>query len=635
MCGINGFTFSDPELLRKMHRITHHRGPDDEGFFESDGISFAHNRLSIIDLSEGGRQPMSTPDGRYTIVYNGEIYNYRELRAELESLGETFRTESDTEVLLLAYAKWGRKSLSKLNGIFAFAIWDERDKRLDLVRDPIGVKPLYYHWDGKRLIFSSEIKAILEHGIPREIDRDALSIYFRLLYVPGPRTLFKRIEKLMPGSIGSYRQGEFRIEQWWELKEGERISSYQEAVEGIRERALASVRRELVSDRPLGVFLSGGIDSSSVLGMMENIGVKDIKTFTMGYETDIDPEKYNADAKLAERTAKHFNTDHHSFTLSAQDVMDTMEQIIWHMDEPVANHIQPSTFLIAKYSKPTITVALGGDGGDELFGGYSRYWYASLLDRLRFLRPFVANKAGIRDSGFGILDSDCIPNTEIRNPNSERGRLRAICEKLAAKQGLERHVSFIAQKEAMVGRFLQKGWNDTQAVQKALQPHFSAKWGDRVNQLMAVDISTWIPDESLVRTDKLTMASALEERVPLLDVDLVEYASRIPSKFKLGDRFHGKRVFIDAMRPYLPSHLLHEEKRAWMSPAAKWIRGPLLPWIREILSPSYCEGTKDLFDFEEIEKIVARHVSKEEYALNTIWSLVTFQIWARWGITRN
>jgi len=609
MCGINGFTFRDPELLRRMHGATRHRGPDDEGFFESDSVSLAHNRLSIIDLSEGGRQPMRTEDGRYTIVYNGEIYNYRELRSELEALGESFKTESDTEVLLRAYAKWGRGGLKKLNGIFAFAIWDARERRLDLVRDAIGVKPLYYHHDGKRLIFSSEIKAILEHDVPREIDPDAFSLYFRLLYVPGPRTMFKGIKKLLPGSIASFSNGSLKIDRWWELREGERVASYQEAVEGIRERARASVRRQLVSDRPLGVFLSGGIDSSSVLGMMREAGAENIKTFTIGYETEIDPEKYNADARLAEKTAKHFGTDHHQFTLSAQDVMDTMDEIVWHMDEPVSNHVQPSTYLIAKYSKPSITVALGGDGGDELFGGYPRYWYADRLEKLNTFR-FIAHFA-------------------LRISHSDYRDRRSALEKLAAKSGLERHLSFVAQKEAMVGRFLQMGVNGANAAKKALEPHFSAQWRDSVNKLMAVDISTWIPDESLVRTDKLTMAHALEERVPLLDVDLVEYASRIPSKFKLGTKQQGKRVFVDAMRPYLPPHLLHEEKRAWMSPAAKWIRGPLLPWVREILSPSYCEATKELFDFEEIDRILARHISKEEYALNTIWSLVAFQMWRR------
>lgn len=614
MCGINGFTFSNPKLLRKMHETTHHRGPDDEGFFESDEISFAHNRLSIIDLSEAGRQPMKTEDGRYTIIYNGEIYNYRELRTELESLGEKFRTESDTEVLLRAYAKWGKDGLKKLNGIFAFAIWDEREKQLDLVRDPIGVKPLYYYLDGKRLIFSSEIKAILDHDIPREIDQDSLSLYFRLLYVPGPRTMFKGIQKLMPGSIASYRQGDFHIERWWELKEGEQVSSYREAVEGIRERALQSVKRQLVSDRPLGVFLSGGIDSSSVLGMMREAGAKNIKTFTIGYETEVDPEKYNADAKLAEKTAKHFETDHHQFTLSAQDVMDNMERIILHMDEPVSNHIQPSTYLIAKYSKPTITVALGGDGGDELFGGYPRYWYADRLEKLKAFRS-IANYA------LRISQSDYLGH-------------RSKFEKVAAKSGLERHLSFVAQKQAMVKRFLGDEQSDDKILKQALEPHFKAQWSDKVNQLMAVDISTWIPDESLVRTDKLTMAHALEERVPLLDVDLVEYASRIPSKYKLQNKKHGKRVFIDAMRPYLPPHLLNEEKRAWMSPAAKWIRDPLLPWVQEILSPSYCEGTKDLFDFEEIQNIFQKHVEVEEYALAPIWSLVTFQIWYRQFMTK-
>lgn len=617
MCGINGFTFQDPDLLRKMHAATRHRGPDDEGFFyakgtsasggASDGCSFAHNRLSIIDLSEAGRQPMHTPDGRYTIVFNGEIFNYRELRSELKALGESFKTETDTEVLLRAYATWGKGALRKLNGIFAFAIWDRDTEELVLVRDAIGVKPLYYHFDGKRLFFSSEIKAILEAGVKRQLDTESMNAYFRLLYVPGPRTMFAGIAKLMPGTVATYRRGEMRIEPWWALREGDSVRSYDEAVQGVRERALASVKRQLVSDRPLGVFLSGGIDSSSILGMMRELGVKDIQTFTIGYETDIDPEKYNADAKLAERTAAYFGTDHHPFTLSAQDYIDTMDAIIRHMDEPIANHIQPSTYLIAAYAKPAITVALGGDGGDELFGGYPRYWYADRLERLQAFRSIA--QYALRRTHFGYWGH------------------RLNIEKLAAKPGLERHMAFIAQKEAMVGRFLQKEVNDAGAVQRALQPHFLAQWADSVNGLMATDLQTWIPDESLMRTDKLTMAHALEERVPLLDSDLVEYAFRIPSKYKLGTKQQGKRVFIDAMRPYLPPHLLNEEKRAWMSPAAKWIRGPLRPWAEEILSPSYCEGTKDLFDFDAIQRVLKRHIAKEEYALAPIWSLLTFQMW--------
>lgn len=620
MCGINGFTFRDPDLLRKMHAATRHRGPDDEGFFcaegasasggESDGISLAHNRLSIIDLSPAGRQPMDTPDGRYAIVFNGEIYNYRELRSDLEARGESFRTATDTEVLLRSYAVWGVEAFKKLNGIFACAIWDRSEKKLVLVRDPIGVKPLYYHYDGKRLLFSSEIKALLEAGVPRDMDREAMNQYFRLLYVPGPRTMFAEVKKLPPGTVGTFRNGSFDLYQYWTLEEGERIASYEEAVEGVRERTLASLRRQLVSDRPLGVFLSGGIDSSSIVGMMREVGVKDVKTFTIGYETEIDFEKFNADAKLAARTAEYFGTDHHAFTLSAQDYIDTMDEIVRHMDEPVANHIQPSTYLIAKYAKPDITVALGGDGGDELFGGYPRYWYARALGRLGWLSPLAQ-----------------ITNYKLQITNLTK--VGSFLEKLAAKPGLERHLSFIAQKEAMVSRFLKKEVNAPRATYGALEPHFKAQWRDRVNQSMAVDISTWIPDESLVRTDKLTMAHALEERVPLLDVDLVSYASRIPSSYKLGTKELGKRVFIDAMRPYLPPHLLNEEKRAWMSPAAKWIRGPLQDWTREILSPDFNRDTAELFDFDAIQTIINRHISKEEYALAPIWSLVTFQLWWR------
>ncbi len=607
MCGINGFTFQNPDLLRKMHGTTRHRGPDDEGFLDTPEISLAHNRLSIIDLSEAGRQPMCTPDGRYTIVFNGEIFNYRELRSELKALGESFKTETDTEVLLQAYAKWGRGALRKLNGIFAFAIWDRDTEELVLVRDAIGVKPLYYYFDGKRLIFSSEIKAILQAGMKRELDIESMNAYFRLLYVPGPRTMFKEITKLMPGTMATYQPGEMNIEQWWTLREGDPIRSYDEAVHGVRERTLASVKRQLISDRPLGVFLSGGIDSSSILGMMRELGVKDIKTFTIGYETSVDPEKYNADAKLAERTATYFGTDHHQFTLSAQDYIHTMDAIVRHMDEPIANHIQPSTYLIAKYAKPSITVALGGDGGDELFGGYPRYWYARTLERVAWLSPIAR-----------FLQSHRLTDLPTYRP---------LFEKLTAKSGLERHLAFIAQKEAMVGRFLQKGVNDAGAVQRALQSHFSAAWTDSVNELMAADLETWIPDESLMRTDKLTMAHALEERVPLLDIDLVEYAFRVPSEYKLGSKQQGKRVFIDAMRPYLPPHILNEEKRAWMSPAAKWIRGPLRPWAEEILSPSYCEGTKDLFDFDAVQSILRKHITIEEYALAPIWSLLTFQMW--------
>jgi asparagine synthase (glutamine-hydrolysing) len=610
MCGINGFTFNDPVLLRRMHSCTRHRGPDDEGFFEAEGISLAHNRLSIIDLSPGGHQPMTTPDGRYTIVFNGEIYKYRELRKELESKGERFVSQSDTEVLLHAFAREGLNGLTKLNGIFAFAVWDRDTRALTLVRDQVGVKPLYYHWDGTRCIFSSEIKSILEHDVSREIDLDALNIYFRLLYVPSPRTMFASVKKLPPGHAIVVKDGKLTLTRWWELKEGKSVPTYREAVEGVRERVRAAVKRQLVSDRPLGVFLSGGVDSTSVLGVMRECTQGTIKTFSVGYEATEQAERYNADARLAAETAKHFGTEHHAFTMSAADAMDHLSDIAWHMDEPISNHVQSSTFLLAKYAKPTITVALGGDGGDELFGGYPRYWWSSFIDRIQSLPLPVRSRA------FQWAISALFSGNEN-------------LKKLTVPPGLERHLSFVMQKDEMVTSFLRPEINRPDVVRKALAPVFASQWNDETNRLMATDVQTWLPDESLMRSDKLTMASGLEERVPLLDSDLVSYASRIPSKFKLGSRQQGKRVFIDAMRTYLPSHVLEQEKRAWMSPAAKWIRGPLLPFVREVLSPSYNPGTSAYLDFDALNRILEGHLDKSAYALNTIWSALTFQLWYR------
>ncbi|MBU1349027.1 asparagine synthase (glutamine-hydrolyzing) [Patescibacteria group bacterium] len=606
MCGINGFTWQDRNLLRSMHAATRHRGPDDEGFFEAPGISFRQSRLSIIDLSPAGHQPMSTQDQRFTIIFNGEIYNYQELRRELERLGERFRSTSDTEVLLAAFARWGEACLPKLNGIFAFAIWDREERRLTLVRDHVGVKPLYYAWDGEKLIFSSEIKAILVHDVAKDIDTDALNQYFRYLYVPGPRTMFRSIRKLPAGHVATFHDGVFDVRSWWSLKEGNTVASYNEAVEGVRQRVKDAVKRQLVSDRPLGVFLSGGIDSSAVLGIMAEIATGPIRTFSVGYESSAQAEKYNADARLAELTAKHVGAEHRTFILSAEEAAADLETVAWHMDEPVANHVQSSTFLLAKSAKPHITVALGGDGGDELFGGYSRYWYSRTIDRVRSL-PLGGETA----AALALL---------VGKPD--------LAMKFGSRAGLERQLAFVAQKEGAIGSFLKKDLNRPDAVGEPLGPVFSSAWRDATNQLMAADVRTWIPDESLIRTDRLTMAHGLEERVPLLDPELVAYASRVPSRFKLKNRRQGKRVFIDAMRPYLPPHVLNQEKRGWMSPMAKWIRGPLLPRVREILSPTYADTTAYL-DLSAANRILDDHVSMKEYALNTIWSIVAFQLWWR------
>jgi len=599
MCGINGFTFQDSKRLRDMHAATRHRGPDDEGFFESADISLAHNRLSIIDLSKNGRQPMSDPKGRFTIVFNGEIYNYRELRVELEARGRTFRSDSDTEVLLTAFSEWGEACLPKLNGIFAFAVWDRDEQRLTLVRDQIGVKPLYYFYDGTRLIFSSELKALLVHDIPRVIDTGSLGAFFHFLYVPGAQTMMRGIVRLEPGHVVTFHKGALQKRRFWHLREGDYFDNRNDAVAAIRDTARRAVKRQLVSDRPLGIFLSGGIDSSCILGMMNEMADGPIKTFSVGYEQTEQAEKYNADAKLAEKTAAHFGATHETLVITARDVQSVFEKAAWHMDEPIANHVQPSTYLLAQYAKPHITVALGGDGGDELFGGYPRYWYSSWLDRL---------------TGWA--------------PDQLRGMFFSHNAKIAARRGVERHVAFVSQKESSLRRFLKRDV-PSHVSHEIFSPFFTPQWKDATNQMMAVDVQTWLPDESLTRTDRMTMAHGLEERVPLLDPDLVELAFRIPSAWKVGTRRQGKAIFIDAMRPYLPPHVLAQEKRAWLSPMAKWIRGPLYPMVRDILSSEYAPGTDEFIDFAGARKMLDWHVEKRHYALNEIWSIVTFQLWYR------
>ena len=608
MCGINGFTSRDPDALRRMHAATHHRGPDDEGFFETPTLSFAHNRLSIIDLSPAGRQPMTTPDGRYTIVFNGEIYNYRELRQKLEIAGCSFRSQSDTEVLLQAFARWGTDMLPQLNGIFAFGIWDRDTETLMLARDAIGVKPLVYAFDGTRLIFSSEIKGILAHGWREETDVDALNLYFRFLYVPSPRTMFKGIHKLPAGSWLRYHNGRLEVQRWWQIKEGEPFRDRRGTQDELRRLLEDAVTKQLVSDRPLGVFLSGGIDSTAVLGLMRRHVTGAIKTFSIGYEHTEEQEKYNADFMLAARTAAHFGAEHHPIVMSGKDVAATFEDMIWHMDEPVSNHIQPATYLLAKFAKPEITVALGGDGGDELFGGYDRYWYWAMMERLRSLPSW--------------LRSSFVLQAMAR----VTGR-STFLEKMALPHGVDRFLSFMQQKEDRLAEFLSPDANRPDIARETFAPYFADAWRDPVNQCMATDAQTWLPDESLARSDKLTMAHALEERVPLLDPRLVAFAFRIPSAWKLDRRTLGKKILRDALADVLPTFIIKEKKRGFFSPAAKWLRGDLQPFIREVLSDGYVND--NAINLVAARSMLDDHIAKRRYGLNQLWAIMTYRVWRK------
>ena len=618
MCSINGFTWVDEGLVRRMNKVTAHRGPDGTGAFVADGISLGHNRLAIIDLSPTGAQPMRTPDGRLSIVFNGEIYNFKELRSELEK-EYSFRSSSDTEVILHAYAKYGPECVKKFNGIFAFAIWDARTNEVFLARDHAGVKPLYYFFDpsprggqSARLIFSSEIKAILEHDVVREVDTDAFNLYMRMLYVPEPYTMFKGVRKLPPAHYASFKNGTLSVVNYWKISDFDDVSSKDEAQERIRTLFKDSVRRQLISDRPVGVFLSGGLDSSAVLGAVAENASGTVKTYSVGFDVDVQREKFNADFMLAKQTAQHYGSDHHTLMISGKDIGGQLSRIAWHLDEPNANPTAGAIFLLSRLAKRDVAVVLGGDGADELFGGYRRYALS------RVIRRFGKLPGTVRQSILYLL---------------KQANRTEVMEKFSKNDPTDLFLSFLAQKEANVSALIRKDIPQNLSPKAHFARYFTSAdfSGDFEKQFMNTDRQSWLTDESLLRSDKMTSGQGLEERVPILDHRLIELSCKIPTKWKIthsglrSDSFKGKDIWRDAIAEYLPKHLLGEPKRGWFTPMAKWVRTELKEQVGEILSPANL--CSEFFNTKEVQEMWRAHLESRKYNLNLIWAVVMWQLW--------
>ena len=619
MCGINGFNFIDHDLTRAMMSKTRHRGPDASGEYHSKRWSLGFNRLAIIDLRPQGNQPMKSSDGRYVIVFNGEIYNFAEIRAELGDYH--FQSKTDTEVILAAYSRWGEKCLEKFNGMFALAILDTQTEELFIARDRIGIKPLYYYWNDGKFIFSSEVKALFAHPIQREINQVALNMYFRMLYVPAPYTIWKHIFKLEPAHFMKVSGGSIIVKRYWKYSEAPIVTDRREIEMEIERLLKDSVRLELVSDRPVGVFLSGGVDSTIVTGLMNEI-TPHVRTFSVGYEETEEADKYNNDLNIARRTAEYFGTQHHEYKLSADDIINNLPKSIYHMDEPISNHIQAVNMLLAEAVNKEATVVLGGDGGDELFGGYERYYYLDLIDRLRKI-PAPLRKNPVTNSIFGLIGA------------------RDLYTKLNHSDPVKRYLDFFAQKEDRVASFLRRPFNEPGSLENEFGRLYFRDMPDigMTRLAMRTDVLSWLPNESLVRSDKMSMAASIEQRVPFLDHRLVEYADRIPVEYKIGRKgmkagavgrhYEGKIILKSAMKKYIPEFVLGQQKWGWFSPAAKWLRGPLLPLMNEVLSQNYNRGTADMFDFASLRKVLDDHISKKHYGLTTLWSVLTFQLWYR------
>jgi len=471
------------------------------------------------------------------------------------------------------------------------------------------VKPLYYYFDGQRLIFSSEIKAILEHNIEKKIDARALSSYWHLLYPLAPLTIYQNIFKLPPAHFLIYRAGRLSVERYWQPKPAEKILDKAEIKKELKRLTAEAVKKQLISDRPLGVFLSGGIDSSAVAALARKFSDKKLKTFCVGFDVEEEKAKFNFDFEMARRVSQDLGTEHHEVMIGAKDVLGVLERVAWHLDEPLSNHTQSITYLLAEFVKKSgVAVVLGGDGGDEIFAGYPRYRLNWLLDRYQKI-PEALRRA--------FLD-------QAVSAWNKKGNLSA---KLATAPGIERYLLFLSQKDKQLARVIKpRYFEDNWYRQKLAESYSAAGALSSGDLLMLMDLENWLPEESLMRTDKTTMAWGLEERVPLLDRSLVEFSLRIPEHYKF-NFFDSKIIFKEALGELLPNYVVRAPKRGWFSPMAKWLRTDLKDFAFEVLSPAYCPDAAEFFDIAAARKILEDHIAKREYNLTLIWSLISFQLW--------
>jgi asparagine synthase (glutamine-hydrolysing) len=598
-----------PEELRVMCDAMVHRGPDDEGYYVGEQAGLAMRRLAIIDL-DTGRQPIANEDGSVQVVLNGEIYNYRELRAELLARGHRLYTTGDTEVIAHLYEDLGDACLGRLRGMFGLAVWDERRRRLLLARDRLGIKPLYYAEVGGRLVFASELKAILALGeVPRELDWEALGHYLTFSTTPREQSIVAGVRKLEPGHLLVAGPGERpRVERYWDVRfEPDRSRSEARLAERLGELIEESVRLHLASDVPLGAFLSGGMDSSSVVAAMARLTREPVKTFSIGFA---DP-RYN-ELGWASLVAERFGTDHHQLVLEP-DVLDLIEDLAWHLDEPFGDSSAIPTYMVSRLAAESVTVVLSGDGGDELFGGYDKYVvesrerrYRLLPDPLRRMLSAVARAmpAGMRGRNYlrhvtlpgmhRYLDAFTLFGRErmLRLLSPDVARLVAPHDPWAA-----------------AGRWLGRG---------------PTHW---LSALQYADLHTYLPLDILTKVDRMSMAHSIEARVPLLDHKLVEFAATIPPELQLRNGT-GKNLFKRAMRGVLPEAILTRPKRGFAIPLGHWFRGRLAPFVRDLLL-SDASRSRGLFERSEIERVLERPSRGMEDLDLELWTLISLELWCR------
>lgn len=619
MCGINGFISVEPSgegnnrvLVDRMNERIIHRGPDSEGVFVDDYAALGMRRLAIIDLNTG-LQPIFNEDGNIVVVFNGEIYNYRTLRERLIACGHHFRTESDTEVIVHAYEEYGDNFLNYLEGMFAIALYDRNEKRLTLARDRAGEKPLYYYMSDNKLAFCSELKSLAEaFEISREgINKDALNQYLSLTYIPAPLTIYNNVYKLLPGHFLSFKKGKIETHPYWKLKtsESEMIEDYDTCKMELRNRLFKSVERQMISDVPLGAFLSGGIDSSVVVGIMSRISDRPVETFSIGFK-----EREFDESDKALLVSKQNQTNHHLHILTPHDILDHMESIVASMDEPFADSSMLPTYFVSKFTREKVTVALTGDGGDELFGGYSKYMI-DLYSKMYASIPKLLRKEVIERVLYSAPDSSTY--TRQARKVVENYHLDKITRR--------RNMMMMGASEQLRSELLTGNFYEPRSLDFIGHKMRELSNVDELTSTLYTDFSIILEGDMLTKVDRMSMLNSLETRVPMLDRGMIELAFQIPSRYKIKGRIQ-KYILKDTFSDMLPEIILRQKKQGFGVPLDIWFRGPLKEELLRLLDYSRLKS-QGIFNPGQVREIINEHLEARKNHSWLLWSIYIFQKW--------
>lgn len=611
MCGIVGIVAAPGRPLpsldigRAMNAAIAHRGPDDDGFYRDEQALLGMRRLAIIDLA-GGHQPMASIDGSVQVVFNGEIYNYRELRRELEGLGQCFTTQSDTEVVVHGYAQWGESVFEHLDGMFGIAIWNTRTRSLLLARDRFGEKPLFYAANREGICFASELKSLLAvPGFDRSIDDEAVQGYVCFGYVPAPRSIFSSVKKIPPAHFLRYRDGDVSVHRYWQLEFGQRHdlneNDAEEQLAGLLDRAVSS---RLVADVPFGAFLSGGLDSSVVVALMAQHMSQPVRTFSIGFKE----AAYN-ELSDARRVAEHLGTQHRELVVEP-DAVELLQQLVWFLDEPFADSSAVPTYLVSKLAREDVSMVLTGDGGDEAFAGYDRYLKFLKLQQLGAMKPLAAFAAR---SAAALL------------PGSLGYRFGRLGERLQ-QPFPDNYLSSVAVSRADIAQHLlgRQGGKHYRSIDALLN---NLPDGDDLDRIVAIDIGSYLADDILVKLDRMAMANSLEGRAPLIDHHLVEFAVRLPASMRVRNG-RGKHLLRQVARRWLPSDVLDKPKQGFAIPLAAWFRGPLRELASDLIA-SRAFRERGLIAAAAADAYLADHLAGRADHGETLWLVLSLELWAR------